>query len=48
MERVMALIPERKPIIKEVAEPDRFEIALKAVVRRELCDILGKAGEGTS
>jgi len=46
MERVMALIPERKPIIKEVA-PDRFEIALKAVIRRELCDILGKAGEET-
>jgi hypothetical protein len=27
------------------AKPDRFEIALKAVIRRELCDILNKAGE---
>ena len=45
MELVMSLIPERKSVAVKEAAPDRFEIALRAVIRRELCDILGKAGE---
>ncbi len=41
MERVMALLPERKPW----PQPDP-EVALRAVIRRELVDILGQAAQG--
>lgn len=41
MERVMALLPERKPWPQ--TEPSD---ALRAVVRRELVDIIGQAAKG--
>ncbi len=45
MERVMALLPERKPWPQ--SEPsDRFGETLRAVIRRELVDILGQATKG--
>lgn len=36
---------KQAPQNESKTEPDRFEIALRAVIRRELCYILSKAGE---
>lgn len=34
------------PSVPEPVSPDRFEVALRAVIRRELVDILGQAAKG--
>lgn len=41
---VVKLLPDVEAVAA-VTKPDRFGDALRAVIRRELCDILGKAGE---